>query len=142
MFAEDHSKWHENNAILFSLFCTVRKIRGNLFPNHTCSCIMIITFLKGFIVFFSKKENGWKNIHLLWFNTSSLTVSYIIFTLKMESVYKNTIFGLKMTVKSGLEKIFLKFLHAGDYFPLLHKSAQNHKFSNKKTNFPHGVISK
>ena len=34
-------------------------------------------------------------------------------------------------VKSGLEKIFLKFLHAGDYFPLLHKSAQNHKFSDK-----------
>ena len=33
--------------------------------------------------------------------------------------------------KSGLEKIFLKFLHAGDYFSLLHKSVQNHKFSNK-----------
>ena len=30
-------------------------------------------------------------------------------------------------VKSGLEKIFLKFLHAGDYFSLLHKSVQNHK---------------
>ena len=38
-------------------------------------------------------------------------------------------------VKSGLEKIFLKFLHAGDYFPLLHKSAQSHKFSNKN-NYP------
>ena len=36
-----------------------------------------------------------------------------------------------MIVKSGLEKIFLKFLHAGDYFSLLHKSDQNHKFSNK-----------
>ena len=50
---------------------------------------------------------------------SYLTDSYIIFTLKMESVTKNTIFGLKMMAKSGLEKIFLKFLHAGDYFPLL-----------------------
>ena len=39
--------------------------------------------------------------------------------------------NLKLIVKSGLEKIFLKFLHAGDYFPLLHKKAQNHKFSNK-----------
>ena len=48
----------------------------------------------------------------------------------MESVSQNTIFGLKMMVKSGLE-IFLKYLHAGDYFPLLHKSAQNHEFSNK-----------
>ena len=39
-------------------------------------------------------------------------------------------------VKSGLEKIFLKFLHVGDYFPLLHKSAQNHKFSNKNNHLP------
>ena len=52
-----------------------------------------------------------------------MTDSYIDFTLKMKSVSKNTIFGLKMMEKSGLEKIFLKFLHAGDYFPLLHKSA-------------------
>ena len=36
-----------------------------------------------------------------------------------------------MMVKSGLEKIFLKFLHAGDYFSLLHKSVQNLKFGNK-----------
>ena len=54
----------------------------------------------------------------------------------MESVSKNTIFGLKMIVKSGLEKIFLKFLHAGDYFLLLHKSAQNHKFSNNNNYLP------
>ena len=38
---------------------------------------------------------------------SYLTDSYIVFTLKMESVSKDTIFGLKMTVKSGLEKCFL-----------------------------------
>ena len=54
----------------------------------------------------------------------------------MESVTKNTIFGLKMMVKSGLEKFILKSLHAGDYFPLLHKSAQNHKFSNKNNYLP------
>ena len=35
----------------------------------------------------------------------------------MESVSKNTIFGLKTTVKSGLENIFLKFLHAKTTFP-------------------------
>ena len=44
---------------------------------------------------------------------SYLTDSYIGFTLKMESVTKNTIFGLKMMVKSGLEKFILKSLHAG-----------------------------
>ena len=70
------------------------------------------------------------------FNTSYLTESYIAFALKMKSVTKNTIFGLKMTVKSGLEKIFLKFLHVGDYFPLLQKSAQNHKFSSKNNYLP------
>ena len=48
----------------------------------------------------------------------------------------NSIFGLQIMVKSGLEKMFLKFLHAGDYFPLLHKSAQNHKFSNKNNYLP------
>jgi hypothetical protein len=69
------------------------------------------------------------------FNTSYLTDAYIIFTFKMESVSEDTIFGLKMMVRSGLEKIFLKFLHAGDYFSLLHKSVENHKFSNKKFNF-------
>ena len=69
-------------------------------------------------------------------NTSYLTDSYIIFTLKIESVSKITIFSLKMMVKSGLEKIFLKFLHAGDYFPLLHKSVQNHKFINENNHLP------
>ena len=54
----------------------------------------------------------------------------------MESVSKTTIFGLRMMVKSGLEKIFFKFLHVGDYFPLLHKSAQNHKFSSKNNYLP------
>ena len=43
-----------------------------------------------------------------FFNTSYLTDSYIVFTLKMESVSKNTIFGLKMMVRSGLEKFNLK----------------------------------
>ena len=43
-------------------------------------------------------------------NTSHLTDLYIVFILKIESVSKTKIFGLKMTVKSGLEKIFLKFL--------------------------------
>ena len=59
----------------------------------------------------------------------------------MESVSKNTIFGLKMMVKSGLEKIFLKFLHARDYFPFIKVS----KIKNsviKITIFPHGGISK
>ena len=41
------------------------------------------------------------------------------FTLKMESVIKNTIFGLKMMVKIGLEKNILKSLHVGKWLFLL-----------------------
>ena len=52
----------------------------------------------------------------VWLNMSYLTDSYIVFTLKMKSVSKIKIFGLKMVVKSGLEKIFLKFLHAEAIF--------------------------
>ena len=49
---------------------------------------------------------------------------------------KIILFGLKMMVKSGPEKIILKFLHAADYFPLLHKSDQSHKSSNKNNYLP------
>ena len=44
----------------------------------------------------------------------------MVFNLKMESVSKNTIFGLKMMVKSGLEKVILKSLHAGRWVFLVH----------------------
>ena len=47
---------------------------------------------------------------------SYLTDSCIVFTLKMESVSKIKYFGLKMVVKSGLEKIFLKYLNAEAIF--------------------------
>ena len=36
--------------------------------------------------------------------------------LKIEYVYKTNIFSQKMMMKSGLEKIFLKFLHAQSLF--------------------------
>ena len=82
------------------------------------------------------------NYYFELLKTSNLADSYIVFALKMESISKNTIFGLKIMVKSGLEKIFLKFLHAGDYFPLLHKSAQITNSVIKITIFPHEGISK
>ena len=41
--------------------------------------------------------------------------------------------------KRGRQKIFLKFLYAGDNFLLLYKNAQNHKFSNENIYiFPYG----
>jgi hypothetical protein len=46
-------------------------------------------------------------------NMSYLMDSYIGFILEVESVSKNTILGLKIMVKSGLEKFIMKSLHAG-----------------------------
>ena len=82
--------------------------------------------------------------HHLWgfsFYVSNLSINTlygcetnIVFILKMESLPKNIIFGLKMMVKSGLEKIILKFLHAGTYFPLLHKIPKITNSVNNKNN--------
>ena len=46
------------------------------------------------------------------FNTQYIRNSDMVNVLKMEYVSKIDVFGLKMLVKRGLEKIFLKFLHA------------------------------
>ena len=99
-----------------------------LYQTPCCSCHHIeqLNIFKSHFLSFDVKTK------LQMFNTSYLTDLCIVSILKMESVTKNTIFGLKMIVKSGPEKIFLKFLHVGDYFSLLHKSFQNHKFSNKE----------
>ena len=38
----------------------------------------------------------------------------------MKSVIKINIFGLKVMVKIGIEKLILKSLHVKNYLPLLH----------------------
>ena len=43
------------------------------------------------------------------------------YMVKMESEYEITSIGLKITVKSSLEKFVLKSLLPGNYFPLVHK---------------------
>ena len=69
------------------------------------------------------------------FNTSYLTDSYIVFTLKIESVCKITIFGLKMMVKSSIEK--------KNEIPPHHMVWRKiTKSVTKITIFPHGGISK
>ena len=64
------------------------------------------------------------NLALAQYVDSQLNTQYLrnpdfIYVLKMEYVHKMDIFGLKMMVKSGLEKIFLKFLHAQSPFQTL-----------------------
>ena len=83
------------------------------------------------------------------FNTQYMRNPDMVYVLKMEYVYKINIFGLNMMLKSGLEKIFLKFLHARAIFLVSHftsyKGGFLHKITNsltKMTNFVHGGISK
>ena len=52
----------------------------------------------------------------LCINTYYDNDSYFIYVLKMEYVSKINTFGLKMMVKSGLENIFLRSLHAQSLF--------------------------
>ena len=75
-------------------------------------------------------------------NTSYLTDSYIIFTLKMESESKITIFGLKMMVKSGLKTYFWNSSMQETTFPHFIKVPKITNSVVKITIFPHGGISK
>ena len=50
------------------------------------------------------------------FNIQYMTNSTLVCPVKIEYVTKNNIFGLKIMMKSGLEKIILKFLHAQAFF--------------------------
>ena len=58
----------------------------------------------------------------------------------MESVPKDTIFGLKMIVKSGLEKIILKSLRAGYFYYWI--CDFGHFYEVRESSLPHGGISK
>ena len=64
-----------------------------------------------------------QSTYFLTMKWEHFSIGIIIFIgseiLKMESVTKNTIFGLKIMVKSGLEKNILKSLHAGRLLFLL-----------------------
>ena len=50
--------------------------------------------------------------HMFIINTPNMTNSTLVSQVKMEYGWNFSIFGLKMMMKSGLGKIFLKFLHA------------------------------
>ena len=60
-----------------------------------------------------------------------MTNSTLVSPVKMEYGWNFSISGLKMMMKSGLGKIFLKFLHALTMSFLLLNFDQKYKFSNK-----------
>ena len=64
-----------------------------------------------------KSKTFWSRIEINFYNnetinTQNMTNPTIVSLVKMEYGWNFSISGLKMMVKSGLEKIFLKFLHA------------------------------
>ena len=66
-------------------------------------------------------------------NTQYMTNSTLVSPVKMEYGCNFSIFGLKMMMKSGLGKIFLKFLLSLTMSFLLLNFDQKYKFSNKMT---------
>ena len=69
--------------------------------------------------------------YLNFLNTRYMTNSTLVSPVKMEYGWNFSISGLKMMMKSGLGKIFLKFLHALTMLFLLLNLYFWSKFSNK-----------
>ena len=72
----------------------------------------------------------------------------MVYILKVEYVYKINVFGQKMMMKSGLEKIFSKFLHVQSLFQTVFFTTEFALLSTnlpfydvKMTPFAHGGIS-
>ena len=87
-------------------------------PNHThmfSGCLLkwpsIMYYILAKKKFFLSKTQDMVDI-----NTQYMTNSTLVSPVKIEYVTKNNIFGLKMMMKSGLEKNILKFLHAQAIF--------------------------
>ena len=74
---------------------------------------------------------------LPFFNMSYLTDSYIGFALKMEYVSKNTIFGLKMMVKSGLKILFWNPSMREDSYFYYWICDFGHFYEVRESSFPH-----
>ena len=70
----------------------------------------ITHFAKNFIQTYPPIGSFFTVTPKLHLHNMAVTYTTIAFTIKMEYVSKITIFGLKMTVKNGLEKIILKSL--------------------------------
>ena len=86
----------------------------NFFPPAQKACPSVRVCNKVYHRFYAGLYILIKKLVLFWFafNTQNMTNPTIVSPVKMEYGRNFSISGLKMMVKSGLEKIFLKFLHA------------------------------
>ena len=111
MYAFDVSNLHLNNGSISYLIQhkAIEKV-GSLLK-----CRISTQLLLKRTIFFHL-PSWWLNELFQSLNTQYMTNSTLVSPVKMEYVTKNNIFGLKMMMKSGLEKIILKFLHAQTIF--------------------------
>ena len=65
-------------------------------------------------------------------NTQYVTNPTIVYPVKMEYGWNFSISGLKMMVKSGLQKIFLKFLHSQAIFYEMNLTHRKEEFWSKR----------
>ena len=101
----------ENMPIIF--LCFLDKLRVNKIDFTKWNKIVCLAALGrlGFVIFNSTAKRILERL-----NTQYMTNSTLVCPVKIEYVTKNDIFCLKRMMKSGLEKIILKFLHAQAIF--------------------------
>ena len=84
-------------------------------------------YLNNYYLNFDQKSN----LTSVPLNTQNMTNSTLVSLVKMEYGGNFSISGLRMMMKSGLGKLFLKFLHALTMSFLLLNFDQKYKFSSK-----------
>ena len=90
---------NDSGVALRQVFGTIHILRKQLWGRGLYKCLFSVL---------KRTKNKLK--------TQNMTNPTIIFLVKMEYGWNFSISGLKMMVKSGLEKIYLKFLHAQRLF--------------------------
>ena len=101
--------------------------------HSVCSSLFLLkgNALKGSQIQWPKNCSSLKSEPQFRFNTQNMTNSTLVSPVKMEYGWNFSISGLKMMMKSGLGKIFLKFLHVLKMLSLLLNLYFWSKFSNK-----------
>ena len=111
-FTEENLVFLNQKSVWICLFLLWSN-NGQCRYGSTCQCTRVVRIIILIFLIFEPS-------YFFIFNTSYLTDSYIIFTLKIESVSKITIFDLKMMVKSGLEKNIFGIPPCRSHFLLIH----------------------
>ena len=117
---------------LFLLFINSSRNRGLLF---SLLGILTLVIAIGVTAGTASSASDKPGLYVVYIGESSITTQYminptIVYLVKMEYGWNFSISGLRMMVKSGLEKIYFEIPPCAKLFFLLHKNAQNCNYSN------------